>query len=48
MVTATKTRKRRAAAAWDSSSGHRGGGDLEGIRRWQLGGAGEEEILRRS
>jgi hypothetical protein len=42
-VTATKTRKRRAAMAWDSSSGRRGGGYLEGIRRW-----GELEILRRS
>jgi hypothetical protein len=53
-VTATKTREGRrgggdpVAAAWDSASGRRGGGYLEGIRRWQLGGAGEEEILRRS
>jgi hypothetical protein len=36
------------AAAWDSASGRRGGGYLEGIRWWQLGDAGEEEILRRS
>jgi hypothetical protein len=36
------------AAAWDSASGRRGGGYLEGIRRWQLGDAGEEEPGRRS
>jgi hypothetical protein len=36
------------AAAWDSASGRRGGGYLEGIPRWQLRDAGEEEILRRS
>jgi hypothetical protein len=34
------------AAAWDSASG-RQGGDPEGTRLWQLGGA-REEILRRS
>jgi hypothetical protein len=31
--------------AWDSALGHRGGGDPEGIQRWQLG-VGEEEISR--
>jgi hypothetical protein len=34
-------------AAWDSASGRQGGGDPEGIWRWQLGGT-EEEISRRS
>jgi hypothetical protein len=36
------------AAAWDSASGRQGGGDPEGIWRWQLGGTEEEEISRRS
>jgi hypothetical protein len=35
-------------AAWDSALGHRGGGYLEGIQRWQLRGAGEEEVRRGS